>query len=266
MQNHFSVGELRSSHLQRGEQELRFSLRLANRCTQSCVRFGRAALLLECSVLLLSSFSDIFLTQSTTFSALKSTAKSWLQLAAFVLKAKRTGLKGGGDMPVFINVEQLHTLLAFAHRARFVHNDAEFEDLVLTTICHMPSSWISVSKWAERSDSLAELLSWLLHSCWKTQSIWTARCNFVILMVSWSSSQAAIVKESISCLLLKMLVAVWRWLTPDQRESIKKDCPPMSVLELTQGNNCIELNGNRKRVATNDHTLLSALPTKNPKL
>jgi hypothetical protein len=270
MQNHFSVVELRSSHLQRGEQELRFSLRLANRCSQSCVRFGRAALLIECSVLLLSSFSVIFVAQSESFSAVKSTAKSWLQLAAFVLKAKRSGLKGGGDMPVFINVEQLHTLLAFAHRARFIHGDSEFEELVLTMTCHLPSSWISASKWAERSDSLAELLSWLLHSCWKTQSGVTARCNSVILIATWSSSQAPIVKDSISYLLLNMLVAIWRWLTPDQREMIKKDCPLMSTLSVpapsTQGSNGVELSGNRKRVAATDHTLLSSLPTKNPKL
>ena len=270
MQHHFSVVELRSSHLQRGEQELRFALRLANRCAQSCIRFGRSGLLLECSVLLLASFSEIFGVHIPVFSAIKSTAKSWLQLAAFVLEAKKSGLKGGGDMPVFINVDQLHALLSFAHRAHFVHGDSEFQELLLSMICQLPGSWIAASKWAERSDTLAELLSWLLHSCWKTQSNVTARCNTTISLVSWSASQAPIVRDSFAYLVLNMLVAVWRWLTPDQRESIKTDCPTISALLLpaavTQGIKVAEFTGNRKRAAADDRMLPSSLPTKNPKL
>lgn len=270
MQNHFSVAELRSSHLQRGEQELRFALRLANRCSQSCIRFGRAALLLECSVLLLSSFCDIFVSQVPSFLAIRSTAKSWLQLATFVLQAKRSGLKGGGDMPVFMNVQQLHTLLAFAHRAHFVHGDCEFEELVLSVICFLPGSWISSSKWSERSDSLAELLSWLLHSCWKSQSSVTSRSKTVISLVTWITSQPPIVKDSVAYLLSNMLVAVWRWLSPDQRELIKRDCQSVSIsclsVPLLQSDEVAALNGNRKRAAAGDRTLLSSLPTKNPKL
>lgn len=270
MQNHFSVVELRSSHLQRGEQELRFALRLANRCAQSCIPFGRAALLLECSVLLLSSFSEIFVASVFTFSAMKSTAKSWLQLASFVLKAKKSGLKGGGDMPVFIDVDQLHTLMSFAHRAHFVHGDFEFEELVLSTMCYLPSSWISSSKWSERSDSLQELLSWLVHSCWKTHSSVTTRCDAVILVVAWIADLAPIIKESMAYLIFNMLVNVWRWLTPDQRELIKCDCSTISAILLRvpipQGDERFELNGSRKRAAAVDRRLPSTSSTKNPKL
>lgn len=134
-----------------------------------------------------------------------------LQLLCY--KPKRSGLKGGGDMPVFMNVQQLHTLLAFAHRAHFVHGDCEFEELVLSVICFLPGSWISSSKWSERSDSLAELLSWLLHSCWKSQSSVTSRSKTVISLVTWITSQPPIVKDSVAYLLSNMLVAVWRWLS-----------------------------------------------------
>jgi len=219
---------------------------------------------------LLSSFSEIFVTNVLPFSAIKSTAKSWLQLATFVLKAKKSGLKGGGDMPVFINVEQLHTLLTFAHRAHFVHNDTEFDELALFMLCHLPSSWISSSKWAERSESIEELLSWLLHSCWKTHGSVETRCNTVILVVTWIASQAAIIKNSVAYLLFNMLVSVWRWLSPDQRELIKCECAHISAVlqpaPSIQSNERAEINGNRKRAAAGDRKLLSSLPTKNPKL
>ena len=173
-------------------------------------------------------------------------------------------------MPVFINVQQLHTLLAFAHRAHFVHGDCEFQELVLSVICFLPGSWISSSKWSERSDSLAELLSWLLHSSWKSQSSVTSRSKTVISLVTWITSQPPIVKDSVAYLLSNMLVAVWRWLSPDQRELIKRDCQSVSIsllsVPLQQSNEVAELNGNRKRAAAGDRTLLSSLPTKNPKL
>ena len=67
-----------------------------------------------------------------------------------------------------------------------------------------------------------------------------------------------------------MLVAVWRWLSPDQRELLKRDCQSVSIsllsVPLQQSNEVAELNGNRKRAAAGDRTLLSSLPTKNPKL
>ena len=173
-------------------------------------------------------------------------------------------------MPVFINVDQLHTLLAFAHRAHFLHGNSEFEELVLFTTCQLPASWISSSKWAERSDSLEQLLSWLFHSSWQTHNSTAIRCNNVVLAVTWIAGQSSIVKDSCAYLLSNMLVSVWRWLSADQRELIKCNCLPISAMllpvSLSQGDKEVELKGIRKRAAAGDRTLLSSLPTKNPKL
>jgi hypothetical protein len=269
LQGFYSAAELRVSHLQRGEQEFRFSLRLANRCSRACICYGRPALLVECGVLLLSSFPDVFCTRGSLFSAIKSTAKSWLQLAEFALNAKRSGLKGGGDMPVFLNVDQLHTLLSFAHRAHFLHNDGEFVELVLSVMYQLPGSWLTLPKWMERKDSLSELLSSLLHCFWHTRRGVVERGKAVVALVLWMK-QVPVVKNSVEHLLSDMIIAVWRWLSHDQRELIKPLCPSAGDLLLlaseAKGEEDSEPIGNRKRSLAAQHTPPPSSSTKSPKL